>query len=99
MRMGCVECAVPAADSACLFAFTALAATVGWAILRTGLAWRWLGIASLVAAAVFMLGSIFSVLGATPEGRSSIYGIGLSILWMLLLGAGLLSASRTKASG
>ncbi|GAA4261525.1 hypothetical protein [Dactylosporangium darangshiense] len=80
-----------------VFAFTALAACIGWAILRTGLAWRWLGIVSLVAAAVFLLGSIFSVLGPTPEGRSSIYGIGLSILWTLLLGIGLLRTSRAKA--
>ena len=80
-----------------VFAFTALAACIGWAILRTGLAWRWLGIASLVAAAVFLLGSIFSVLGPTPEGRSSIYGIGLSILWTLLLGIGLFRTSRAKA--
>jgi hypothetical protein len=79
-----------------VFAFSALAACIGWGILRTGLVWRWFGIASLVAAAVFLLGSVFSVLGPTPEGRSSIYGIGLSILWMLLLGIGLWRAGRAE---
>jgi hypothetical protein len=80
-----------------VFAFTALAATIGWAVLRTGLVWRWFGVASLVAAVVFLLGSVFSVLGPTPESRSSIYGIGLSILWMLLLGVGLWQASRARS--
>ena len=52
----------------------------------------------LVALTVFLLGSVFSVLGPTPEGRSSIYGIGLSILWTLLLGVGLWGASRANVS-
>ena len=77
-----------------VWAFTAVAASTGWAILRSGLLWRWFGYVSLAAAAVFLLGSIFSVLGPTPEGRSSIYGIGLSMLWTLLLGVGLWQASR-----
>jgi hypothetical protein len=77
-----------------VWAFTAVAATIGWAILRAGLTWRWLGIVSLVTALVSLLGSIFSLLGSTPEGRSSIYGIGLSILWTLLLAVGLWRSSR-----
>jgi hypothetical protein len=80
-----------------VWAFTVLAASTGWAILRSGLLWRWFGYASLAAAAVFLLGSIFSMLGSTPEGRSSIYGIALSIVWMLLLGVGLGQASRRSS--
>jgi hypothetical protein len=59
------------------------------AIQRTGLGWRWLGVVGLVAAAIFLLGSVFSVLGRTPEGSSSLLGVGLFIVWMLLLSAGL----------
>lgn len=80
-----------------VWAFTAVAAVIGWALLRTGLAARWLGIVTVVAAAIFLLGSVFSLLGSTPEGRSSIYGIGVSILWMFLLALGLWQASRKAA--
>ena len=59
------------------------------AIYRTGLVWRWLGVAGLVAAAVFLLGSAFSVLGRTVEGSSSLVGVGLFVVWMLVLGVGL----------
>lgn len=76
-----------------VWAFTALAASIAWAVLRTRLLRKWFGIASVVAAVVFLLGSIFSVLGPTPEGRSSNYGIALSILWTLVLGTGLWRAS------
>jgi hypothetical protein len=78
-----------------VWAITALAASIGWAILRTGLLPRWFGVASLVAAVVFFLGSVFSVLGPEPEGRSSLYGIGLSILWTFGLGIGLWQASTS----
>src|SRR6266511_812229 len=57
-----------------IFAVTALAATISLAGLRTGLLWRWLGIAGLIVALVFLLGSVFSLLGSTPEGRSSLSG-------------------------
>jgi hypothetical protein len=53
-------------------------------------------VASVVAAAVFLLGSVFSVLGRTPEGGSSLVGVGLFIVWMLALSAGLW---RTAAHG
>jgi hypothetical protein len=59
------------------------------AIQRTGLVWRWLGAVGLVAAAIFLLGSVFSVLGRTPEGSSSLLGVGLFIVWTLLLSADL----------
>jgi hypothetical protein len=72
-----------------VWTITALVAVLSLAIQRTGLGWRWLGVVGLVAAAIFLLGSVFSVLGRTPEGSSSLVGVGLFIVWMLLLSAGL----------
>ena len=72
-----------------VWTITALVAAVSLAIRRTGLVWRWLGVAGLVAAAVFLLGSVFSVLGRTPEGKGSLIGVGVFIVWMLALSAGL----------
>jgi hypothetical protein len=79
-----------------VWAITALVAVLSLAIQRTGLVWRWLGSVGLVAAAIFLLGSVFSVLGRTPEGSSSLLGVGLFIVWMLVLSAGLW---RSAASG
>ena len=79
-----------------VWTITALAAALSVAIWRTGLVWRWLGVAGLVGAAVFLLGSVFSVLGPTPEGGSSLVGVGLFIVWMLALSVGLW---RTAAVG
>ena len=59
-----------------VWAITALVAVLSLAIQRTGLVWRWLG-------------SVFSVLGRTPEGSSSFVGVGLFIVWMLMLSADL----------
>jgi hypothetical protein len=72
-----------------VWTITALVAVLSLAIYRTGLVWRWLGVVGLVAAAVFLLGSVFSVLGRTVEGRSSLVGVGLFIVWMLVLSVGL----------
>jgi hypothetical protein len=72
-----------------VWTITALVAALSLAIWRTGLVGRWLAVAGLVAAAIFLLGSIFSVLGPTPEGGSSLVGVGLFILWMLALSVGL----------
>jgi hypothetical protein len=55
-----------------VWTITALVAVISLAIQRTGLVWRWLGVAGLIAAAVFLLDSIFSVLGRTPEERTMI---------------------------
>jgi hypothetical protein len=71
---------------------TALAATISLAILRTNLLSRWLGITGLAAAAMFLLGSIFSVVGRTPGEQSSLIGIGIFIVWMLILSGALLRA-------
>ena len=79
-----------------VWAITALVAVLSLAIQRTSLVWRWLGPAGLVTAAIFLLGSVFSVLGRTPEGSSSLVGVGLFIVWMLVLSAGLW---RSAASG
>jgi hypothetical protein len=68
-----------------VWTITALVAALSLAGWRTGLVGRWLAVAGLVAAAVFLLGSIFSVLGRTPEGGSSLVGVGLFIVWMLAL--------------
>jgi hypothetical protein len=76
-----------------VWAITALVATLSLAIRGTGLVGRWLWVAGLLAAAVFLLGSVFSVLGRTPEGGSSLVGVGLFIVWMLALSAGLWRAA------
>jgi hypothetical protein len=79
-----------------VWTITALVAVLSLAIHRTSLVWRWLGVVGLVAAAIFLLGSIFSVLGRTPQGSSSLVGVGLFILWMLVLSGGLWrTASRS----
>jgi hypothetical protein len=79
-----------------VWTITALVAALSLTIWRTGLVRRWLGVAGLVAAAVFLLGSVFSVLGPTPEGGSSLVGVALFIVWMLAVSAGLW---RTAAVG
>jgi hypothetical protein len=68
-----------------VLATAGLAATIGVAALRAGLVWRWVGYVSLVAAAVFLLGFVFSVVGSTPEAGSSIFGVAAFIVWMLLV--------------
>jgi hypothetical protein len=72
-----------------VWTITALVTVISLAIQRTGLVWRWLGVAGLAAAAIFLLGSIFSVLGRTAEGSSSMVGVGVFIVWMLVLSVGL----------
>jgi Domain of unknown function (DUF4386) len=76
-----------------VWTITALAVIVSLAALRTGLLPRWLGIAGLVAAGVFALGSIFSVLGRKVEGTSSLYGNALFVLWLAAVSIGLLRAA------
>jgi hypothetical protein len=76
-----------------VWTITALVTVISLAIHRTSLVWRWLGLVGLVAATIFLLGSVFSVLGRTPEGSSSFIGVGLFVVWMLLLSAGLWRAA------
>jgi hypothetical protein len=80
-----------------VWTITALVTALSLAIRRTGLVGRWLGVAGLVAAAVFLLGSVFSVLGRTPEGGSSLVGVGLFVVWMLALSLSLWRASVATA--
>jgi len=75
----------------------ALSAAVSLAALRTRLLPAWLGVAGLVAAGVFVLGSMFSVLGRTVEGSSSLFGVSLYIVWLLLVALCLWQAAGTAA--
>jgi hypothetical protein len=81
-----------------VWTIAALVAVLSLAIHRTGLVGRWLGVVGLAAAAIFLLGSVFSVLGRTPEGASSLVGVGLFIVWMLILSAGLWRTESTSAT-
>jgi hypothetical protein len=81
-----------------VWTITALVAAISLAIHHTGLVGRWLGAAGMVAAAIFLLGSVFSVLGETPEGSSSLVGVGLFIVWMLALSATLWRAGSTSTT-
>jgi len=81
-----------------VWTITALVAALSMAIQRTDLVGRWLGVAGMVATAIFLLGSIFSVLGPTPEGSSSLIGVGLFIVWMLALSAALWRAPSSSTT-
>jgi hypothetical protein len=76
-----------------VWAIAAVVAALSMASWRIGLVGRWLGVAGLAAAAVFLVGSVFSVLGRTPEGGSSLVGVGLFIVWMLAVSVGLWRAA------
>ena len=81
-----------------VWTISAMVTVLSLAIYRTGLVGRWLGMAGLVAAVIFLLGSVFSILGQTPEGSSSLIGVGLFIVWMLALSAALWRASSTSTT-
>jgi hypothetical protein len=81
-----------------VWTITALVAVLSLAIQRTSLAWRWLGVVGVLAAVVFVLGSVFSVLGRTPEGNASLIGVGIFIVWMLVLSAGLWRTASQRTS-
>ena len=78
-----------------VWTITALVAALSLAIQRTSLVWRWLGAVGLVAAPIFLLGSVFSILGRTPEASSSLVCVGIFIVWMLFLSAGLWRSAAT----
>jgi hypothetical protein len=80
-----------------VWAITALVASLSVAIWRIGVAGRWLGVAGLAGAALFLVGSVFSVLGPTPEGSGSLVGVGLFIVWILALSLSLWRAPGTSA--
>ncbi len=81
-----------------VWAVTALGAVISLAILRAGLLWRWLGVSGLVLAAVFLLASISSLVGRGVEGGYSLIGVGLFIVWMLALAAGLWRTASARVS-
>lgn len=78
-----------------VWTITALTVAVSLAGLRTRLLPTWLGVAGLVAAGVFALGSMSSVLGRTVDGNSSLFGVGLFIVWLLLVALCLWQAAGT----
>jgi uncharacterized membrane protein YfcA len=73
-RVGQEPLAVAVAVSGGVFSITALVAVLSLAIYRTGVVGRWLGVVGLVAAVGFLLGSVFSILGRTPEGARPLSG-------------------------
>ena len=81
-----------------VWTITALTASVSLAGLRTRLLPTWLGVAGLVAAGIFALGSISSVIGRTVEGNSSLFGVGLFVGWLLLVAVCLWQAAGTTAA-
>lgn len=84
-----------------VWAVTSLATVISLAILRTGILRRWLGVSGLVLAGVFLLASVSSLVGRGVEGGYSLIGVGLFLVWMAALSAGLWrtgSASHAPAS-
>ena len=82
-----------------VWTIAALTVAVSLAGLRTRLLPSWLGVAGLVAAGVFALGSMSSVLGRTVEGNSSLFGVGVFIVWLLLVALCLWRAAGTATPG
>jgi hypothetical protein len=80
-----------------VWTITALTAAVSLAGLRTRLLPTWLGVAGLVAAGVFALGAMASVIGRTVEGNSSLFGVGLFVVWLLLVAVCLWRVAGTTA--
>lgn len=80
-----------------VWAVTALVVMTSLAILRTGLLQRWLGTSGLVLALVFLLASISSLVGRGVEGGYSLIGVGLFIVWILAMSAGLWRAASAQS--
>ena len=66
------------------------------AFLRRSLAWRWVGFASIVAAALFFLGYVFGVIGTSPESDASVFGVAIFVLWMALVCSALWATARRE---
>ena len=66
------------------------------AFLRGALAWRWVGFASIVAAALFFLGYVFGVVGSSPESGASVFGVAIFVLWMALVCSALWVTARRE---
>jgi len=82
-----------------VLAAAALAACLAPAFLQRRLAWRWVGIASLVAAAAFVLGFASAVVGSAPESGGSVFGVAAFVVWLALVSVALfVSAARARRS-
>jgi len=81
-----------------VLAAAALAASLAPAFLGRHLAWRWVGVASIVAASVFALGFAFGVVGSAPESNGSVFGVATFIAWMALVTVALWFSSARAAS-
>lgn len=79
-----------------VLAITALTFVTSWALLRTSLLPRWVGITGLGVSALFVVGSVSSLVGP-PEGGASLVGVGLFLLWMVVLCVGLLRGPVRRA--
>jgi hypothetical protein len=80
-----------------VWTITALTAAVSLAGLHTRLLPTWLGVAGLVAASVFGLGAMSSVIGRTVEGNSSLFRRRPFVAWLLLVAVCLWQAAGTTA--
>ena len=80
-----------------IFTIAALALTISWSGLRTGLLPRGLNVAGLISGGLFLLGSALSVVGDTPEGRSSVAGIAVYVAWMGAVCGALWQRARPRA--
>ena len=80
-----------------VLASAALAACLAPAFLQRRLAWRWVGIASIIAAAAFLLAFASEVLGSTPESGGSVFGVVAFVAWLALVCVALfVSAARAR---
>ena len=66
------------------------------AFLRGALAWRWVGFASVAAAALFFLGYVFGVVGSNPESGASVFGVAIFVIWMALVCTALWVTARRE---
>ena len=81
-----------------IWSIAAVVVVISVAVTSAGLAGRWLAIAGIFASVIFLLGSIFSVLGSTPERGFSLVGIGLFVAWMFALAIILWHSAMRRSS-
>jgi hypothetical protein len=79
-----------------VLAAAALAACLSPAFWRRHLAWRWMGIASFVAAVVFTFGFVVGVVVAARDSSGSSYGSWVFVVWMALVAAALWVSSARR---
>ena len=80
-----------------VLAAAAMALCIAPAFLHRRLAWRWVGIASLIAAATFALGFVFGVVGSAPESGGSVFGVAAFVVWLAIVSVALfVSAANAR---